>query len=992
MERKVDIMYEGLQYIKETLELNEEMLKESKYDTNDMLVSDLLIELGYDRKRSNKVQKIRNGNYDWKITTETGKHFIVKTVELHGNVDVAETLVNEFTEYTFASVITDGETLRIFSGEDHKTLVASINIYSDDSVDVLAKISNDGDFEGFIVDALASNFSNRITDKLGAKDTTIFTNEFAQSLGYESADTMDNERVFGVISEYFRANIPQSENIDSSDNSHEVDRLNEALNIANSTISELTAKSAEQNKEIDDLNAKLSEYVSKVSELTEAVENQSSSTDSQSEIDRLSGMLDEAKANAESYLGRLNEANEKVTELGNMLDEANKKLADAETTGNKEFDEMIASFNTRLREKEIVISGHEKTIQKLNEKATEDKKTIENLHNQIQQMADDEDEVDSKSYIAQIEALHIQVSKYDEIVAEKDREIARLSEKLSNKEDPKVIQSRDLINAIEDDPSLPRSYVGVVNGNLFQAPHLERFIGMALQELYAIVSFELMPFLFDGDIFKITDKVERTDLIINNKTYDIDLSNVSEEEIMRRLKTLFNKFPSVVFFHKAIGTVEEVEEITPQASEIEDEVIDGFGDEGEFKSDSSDELTSSSDIISNDQYDKFDDDIADELSSEMNSGVIIPDFKSDDFDSDELKSDDFESLGTSDDESDSGMSGTLAFALYDLGSIIWDRSITFGKPLYITHTNGCYTIDPESIKTQLQSLIYALALFTPDISEAISKIRQYDFSGVSSRVSSDSSDGVKIPYSKYFIDADNFGQLIPLVQKIAEVVGIQTEEVYVYFEGKVSNDNYADNFVDLSDWNMQEYNDNMYIAARTETNTGDLHCIVSGSVMNSILMNVEQVDMQSKLIKKCIAIRTNYLQLAINSDDDISYIVQEMLATADSPIDDLVDRLGKVIGSEYRMISREAHEVGPDSIKVQLNGDDYYIANMESWQLLYGLINLHVLATGNNSISIRVIMDADLYRFYNEEFISYNPVEVAAVRSFISYASGRLKN
>ena len=151
------------------------------------------------------------------------------------------------------------------------------------------------------------------------------------------------------------------------------------------------------------------------------------------------------------------------------------------------------------------------------------------------------------------------------------------------------------------------------------------------------------------------------------------------------------------------------------------------------------------------------------------------------------------------------------------------------------------------------------------------------------------------------------------------------------------------------------------------------------------------MDIQSKLIKKCLAIRTNYITHQIAGVDDLSYIVTEMLANSETPIDIVLDKLGNMIGEDHKFISRTASDVGENHYIAHFNGDDYYIAETEEWQMLYSLIHLHVLATGNNAISIRVVMDGNLYNFYNNEFTEFDPVKVAAVKSFIVYASERLK-
>ena len=45
--------------------------------------------------------------------------------------------------------------------------------------------------------------------------------------------------------------------------------------------------------------------------------------------------------------------------------------------------------------------------------------------------------------------------------------------------------------------------MGVVNNKLFQEDSLRRFVGICIEKLYELESFNIMPLLFDGDVFKI---------------------------------------------------------------------------------------------------------------------------------------------------------------------------------------------------------------------------------------------------------------------------------------------------------------------------------------------------------------------------------------------------------------------------------------------------------------------------------------------------------
>ena len=66
-------MLDRLQDIKLTIDLNEDILIDSVDDTNDLVVSDLLKDLGYDRKRSNRIQRLRKKAIKIKQKIEEGE-------------------------------------------------------------------------------------------------------------------------------------------------------------------------------------------------------------------------------------------------------------------------------------------------------------------------------------------------------------------------------------------------------------------------------------------------------------------------------------------------------------------------------------------------------------------------------------------------------------------------------------------------------------------------------------------------------------------------------------------------------------------------------------------------------------------------------------------------------------------------------------------------------------------------------------------------------
>jgi hypothetical protein len=76
---------------------------------------------------------------------------------------------------------------------------------------------------------------------------------------------------------------------------------------------------------------------------------------------------------------------------------------------------------------------------------------------------------------------------------------------------------------------------------------------------------------------------------------------------------------------------------------------------------------------------------------------------------------------------------------------------------------------------------------------------------------------------------------------------------------------------------------------------------------------------------------------------------------------------------------------------IQLNGDDYYVSEVAPWQQVIIMLIMHREAVGDNTISLRVILDKELFEKYVNELTESNPEKAFAIKSLIDYMSDRLK-
>lgn len=242
--------------------------------------------------------------------------------------------------------------------------------------------------------------------------------------------------------------------------------------------------------------------------------------------------------------------------------EENKQIVHDSLIGIEES-EVNKSDYIKIDDYNEIVLSYETMIETLSGKIDNHLKTIEELKN-IKPIYSGDNEAE---YREQIEKLSHENVLLKEEISKLNKELVS---KLNNNSDNiklKEKQSEDLLSSIIDNKDARRSYVGVVNNKLFQNETLPRFVGMALEELYNLVKFDLMPELFAGGVFKLIQKPIRKDILIDKSIYDIDLTGLDELEVIAKLIGIFNKFEGVVFKCKMVGKDVIIEE-------TKDEVID----------------------------------------------------------------------------------------------------------------------------------------------------------------------------------------------------------------------------------------------------------------------------------------------------------------------------------------------------------------------------------------------------------------------------------
>jgi hypothetical protein len=282
-------------------------------------------------------------------------------------------------------------------------------------------------------------------------------------------------------------------------------------------------------------------------------------------------------------------------------------------------------------------------------------------------------------------------------------------------------------------------------------------------------------------------------------------------------------------------------------------------------------------------------------------------------------------------------------------------------------------------------------LYSNEIGVAINRVKNYEFKQISQFIN-DTRTGVRIPHTKYSIDADSFGKIVPLIQSMCKVLELNAKDINIYFDADI-NGNVAYTVEDTSDWEIEEVSDIEYYNTREIPENNVLSCVISGNILNSIVFNAEQRELQSMVISRCLAIKTQSgINGILDSQEALKDVIVDMLANSEYPCDEIIDSQDNLFNSEYKLISRDINDVGEGALQFQFGGDDYYLANPEQYQIVYALIGLYYKTSGGMSISLRVNLDKDMIDFYKNKLDIIDPVKLEAVQVFLGYINSRIKN
>lgn len=274
-------------------------MENSRPATNDLIVTDILMGLGYNMRRDTSVERIYSGDYDWSLESAQGDAVAVYTVPACKEITLDNDLMVAFETLSGVPykvvLVTNAETLEIWEydteSENKYKRVYTVDFKSLDDTDfkVLDAVSKQG-FDEDILDEISKDCEVTVEKVKKLFDTHIK----GMLLNLVTSSGADENEASNVIDEFMNKMSFDNESIVSGGidiSNEEVNKLRAMLNESNEKIKRLESNEAraESDKvdsyieQIRDLNIKMSDKDKKIEELEE--ENK----DLKDQINQLSG-------------------------------------------------------------------------------------------------------------------------------------------------------------------------------------------------------------------------------------------------------------------------------------------------------------------------------------------------------------------------------------------------------------------------------------------------------------------------------------------------------------------------------------------------------------------------------------------------------------------------------------------------------------------------------------------------------------------------------
>lgn len=753
------------------------------------------------------------------------------------------------------------------------------------------------------------------------------------------------------------------------------------------------------------LERELEESTSKIQELQKAIESlQQTNSSLTSQIDERNTIIDTLTQSIDGYKAEIDEL--KSSAVGKNKISLNKSSDTSEKSENNGESEESKSVN---------VQGSIELTGALTQGVSEDSSNTENTEEQLREEINSL-KIENDSLREQVVTLTNEKSALEDRVTALLKTIDSLKEKLENSESKEVKEAKEILAeaCLNESEDGERVYVCVINDNLYRETDLYKFAGRVLTEAYALVQLQLQPIIFDGDMFKFMKETERKDLIINNKFYDFDFQNETEDSVLNKLESVFRVLnTNIVYLQKVLGTKltdeEFIERYTPKAKE-DTQVSYPTTSTGmiiPFEILNSPDGTYMYSILEDGTQLYYDDNLMPYYINENNESVYFDltpyqylaeqqDATDQDAQVEQIEQV-VESVETSEEDEEviqenGEVDGLLRIAFNDYKFLLNYQYSAVNSLDYVIVNGVAHQVSSGNadggLERVLQKIIDSIVLSYESFNSGVQILRKVNLPLLSSKFMLANRDNknqlTKIQVSRYSAyGIESIMELCDILALILKEMDFNPKHILLVFSARYyKNDQVIiPSITKLSQLNIQS--NEQFIASDDDNEFG---CAVYGNITTSIQLTKSSLAIQEQIFKKIVKVSTDLFQIDLENEDDIAVVYQNMIESAASR-GDFIDTkaVGKGLGSQYMILSYDEADVSPDHLMIETSDGTMYIQKFSTCLNIYALIKLNEVLNRTKKIKIDIMASGEAFLFYNSDFRSYDPTIETVVKGLTSY-------
>lgn len=330
-----------------------------------------------------------------------------------------------------------------------------------------------------------------------------------------------------------------------------------------------------------------------------------------------------------------------------------------------------------------------------------------------------------------------------------------------------------------------------------------------------------------------------------------------------------------------------------------------------------------------------------------------------------------------------------------------DDNVTFFNVKYIGSNDVTYLVNSgeddtmtyEKLLCKCIQAVVAIQEYNGD-KDIIARLKQKDLTGINEHIKHKSAEFRDYPALKVapFVVAGitNLKDVALAVLDFCKGMEIDMSELFMYIEATTDSEYIIENYGYDED-SVQLRDTDMYVPADPH-NIKESLAYLDGSMFNKVIVSENSLRVHKDVILGTLAIKTKYLQKSISDPSEFASIVEEMIEwAAANNMDINLNKIGPVLGKNYKIMAVNSDDVGPDHTQIEVKGRTIYVTNVENWQIPTSLIKIHTAITGNTSIVLKVRINADAVNYYGSEYDTSEPSASLAITSYVNYVASCVK-